>query len=130
MSQLFADALRQLREERGLSRSRLSRLTVRPGSEGVGEKTIQALESVPGRVPQAEIVEALAAALEVAPEVFYEYPIALARRDPEQARALLAGASAPDAPAVVRPIADARGLDRGRAPRPAGSDRSRGARGA
>lgn len=121
MPQLIADLLRELREERGLSRSRLSRLTVGPGNEGVGEKTIQALETFPGRVPQAEIVEALAAALEVPPETFYEYPIALARRDPARARELLTG---------VRPSAGAAVPDRGRAPRPAGSDRLRDARGA
>lgn len=122
MSQLIADALRELRQDRGLSRSRLSRLTVRPGNEGVGEKTIQALETFPGRVPQAEIIEALAAALEVAPERFYEYPIALARRDPAAARRLLE---------VATPASgSAAGVDRGRAPRPRGSSRSRDARGA
>lgn len=122
MPQLIADALRQLRKEQGLSRSRLSRLTVRAGDEGVGEKTIQALETFPGRVPQVEIVEALAAALGVAPERFYEYPIALARRDPARARALLQETTATPTAGAVAP------LDRGRAPRPRGSGQLRDAR--
>lgn len=75
------EALRSLRAERDLSRSRLSRLTVREGYEGVGEKTIEALETYPGRIPEATIIEALAHALDVTPETFYEWPIAVARRD-------------------------------------------------
>lgn len=79
---LLADALRDLRAERGnISRSKLSRLTVATGYEGVPEGTIKALETIPGRVPSAEILEALATALEVKPTTFYEYPLALARRE-------------------------------------------------
>lgn len=54
---------------------------------GVGEKTIQAIESTRGRVPEAGIIEQLAAALGVEPNDFYEYPIAVARRDRRRARA-------------------------------------------
>jgi hypothetical protein len=76
-----------LRELRGpMSRSHLSRLTVGPGQVYVGEKTIQALEEELGRVTKAEIIEALATALGVEPDVFYEYPIALAQREGRAAK--------------------------------------------
>ena len=81
MPRLMYEELRALREGAGLSRSRLSRLTVGPGDAGVGEKTIQALETYPGRIPEADIIETLARALGVEPGHFYEYPVALARRD-------------------------------------------------
>lgn len=80
MPTLIADVLRDLRVQRDLSRSQLSWLTVRQGKQAVGEKTIQALETAAGRVPEADIIEALAQALEVEPAAFYEYPIAVARR--------------------------------------------------
>lgn len=59
----------------------LSRQTAREGDAGVGEKTIEAIERNLGRVPEARIIEALARALAVQPDDFYEYPIAVARRD-------------------------------------------------
>lgn len=78
---LLADALKELRAERdNMSRSKLSRLTVRTGYEGVPEGTIKALENNPGRIPSAETLEALATALGIEPTDFYEYPVALARR--------------------------------------------------
>lgn len=82
MAELIADLLPALKEKRGLSWSELSRRTVAPGNPGIGEGTIKALvkEKHRGRVPDAEIIEALAAALDVEPGVFYEYPIAAARR--------------------------------------------------
>lgn len=83
---LLSDLLRELREERGLSRSQLSRLTVKEGYEGVPEATIRALEEKPGRVPAADTLQALASALGVDPGVFYEWPIALAKRDADAAR--------------------------------------------
>lgn len=74
--------LREFRERRGLSRSELSRLTVRPGFPGVPEATITALEMKPGRVPDADIIEELSHALDIKPEelAHFEYPIAVARR--------------------------------------------------
>jgi transcriptional regulator with XRE-family HTH domain len=84
---LIYDELRRIRQDRGLSRSQLSRLTVGPGYSGVPEKTIQALETYPGRVPDADIIEALASALGVPPEHFYEWPIAAARRSAKDLRA-------------------------------------------
>lgn len=80
MARLLMEVLRELREQRGLSRSQLSRATVRLGYEGVPEATIEALEVKPGRLPDADTLEALAAALDVEPGVFYEYPVAAARR--------------------------------------------------
>lgn len=78
VTQLLAEKLRALRGE--MSVRELSHATVRVGDLGVGERTIQLLEATPGRVPEADIIEALAAALDVNPEEFYEYPIAAARR--------------------------------------------------
>ena len=81
------NCLRGLRHERGLSRSQLSRLTVAVGQLGVSESTIEALETKPGRVPDACTLELLARTLDVEPDVFYEYPIAVARRDARARRA-------------------------------------------
>jgi len=75
------ERLRGLRLERAISRSELSRLTVSVGQLGVSESTIEALETKPGRVPDAGTLELLARTLDVAPDVFYEYPIAVARRN-------------------------------------------------
>lgn len=87
---LIHEALPLLREQRKLSRSRLSRMTVQPGNAGIGEKTIQALEDNPGRVPEARIIEAIANALGVPPEHFYEWPIAVARREAKERAAAAA----------------------------------------
>lgn len=80
MPELLARALRELREKREMSRKDLSFATVRLGYEGVPESTIESLEVKPGRVPDADTLEALAEALGVTPEHFYEWPIADARR--------------------------------------------------
>jgi transcriptional regulator with XRE-family HTH domain len=78
---LIREALRELREERRLSRSQLSRQTVAVGDLGVSESTIEALETKAGRVPDATTLETLARTLDVRPDTFYEYPIAVARRE-------------------------------------------------
>lgn len=78
--ELIAELLPRLMDEKGLSRAQLSHATVRPGFKGIGEGTLKTLAKYPGRVPDAEIIEAVAQALEVSPDAFYEYPIALARR--------------------------------------------------
>lgn len=76
---LIAQRLADLRQERKLSRLRLSWLTVREGFAGVPEGTIRYIETHPGAIPGKIIIEALAKALGVAPDSFYEYPIAKAR---------------------------------------------------
>jgi transcriptional regulator with XRE-family HTH domain len=78
---LIREALRELREQRHLSRSQLSRQTVAVGDPGVSESTIEALETKAGRVPDASTLESLARTLGVEPGTFYEYPIAVARRE-------------------------------------------------
>lgn len=80
MVELIHELLPALRRQQGWSVSVLSRKTVHPGDPGIGEKTIEAIERSPGRVPEARIIEALAQALGEVPERFYEYPIAAARR--------------------------------------------------
>lgn len=65
----------------GLNVSTLSRRTPIPGDGGVGEKTIQALLDNPGRVPETRVIEAVARALGDDHESYYEWPIAVARRD-------------------------------------------------
>lgn len=77
---LIRERLVQLRKERGWNREDLVQATVRLGFSGVRFKTLYAIEKEPGRVPQAHIIEALAAALDVRPDAFYEWPIAEARR--------------------------------------------------
>jgi transcriptional regulator with XRE-family HTH domain len=77
---LIREALRELREQQHLSRSQLSRQTVAVGDPGVSESTIEALETKAGRVPDASTLESLARTLDVQPDTFYEYPIAVARR--------------------------------------------------
>jgi transcriptional regulator with XRE-family HTH domain len=81
--ELIHQLLPRLRAERDWSTSVLSRMTVDAAShdEGVGEKTIQAIEKNAGRVPEARIIESLARALDIEPGQFYEWPIAVARRD-------------------------------------------------
>lgn len=86
MARLINEVLRELRGQHGLSRSQLSRRTVGVGHLGVSESTIEALETLPGRVPAASTLELLAAACDVEPEIFYEYPIAAARRTARLAR--------------------------------------------
>jgi transcriptional regulator with XRE-family HTH domain len=80
VAKLIREALRELRAQRNLSRSQLSRQTVAVGDPGVSESTIEALETKAGRVPDASTLESLARTLGVEPDTFYEYPIAVARR--------------------------------------------------
>jgi len=79
--ELISQKLRRLREAANMSRGTLSHATVRLGYAGVREVTIEAIEKTPGRVPDADIIEALARALDTDADDFYEYPIAVARRD-------------------------------------------------
>lgn len=81
-ARLLHELLPALRAERGLSQSGLSARTVKLGDQGIAVNTIQTYEKAKyaGRIPEVEILEALAGALEVDPGTFYEYPIALARR--------------------------------------------------
>lgn len=75
---LIHERLRELRKDRRLSQDALARLAT-----GVSVDTIRKYESSAraGSVPDVEILEALAFALEVNPaEAFYEWPIAVARR--------------------------------------------------
>lgn len=104
VARLLHEVLPALRRERGLSQMALARRTARPHDEGLSLSTIQAYEK-PGRagtVPELEILEALAHGLEVKPEVFYEYPLALARR---QARPGVSGRRAAR-PRSLRDAAD------------------------
>lgn len=87
VAQLIRDLLREVRNDRGWSRRELSWQTVRTGFDGVPESTIEALEVKAGRVPDAEIIRALAEALDLPLERFYEYPIALAREAAKQSEA-------------------------------------------
>ncbi len=82
MPALLRESLRELREQRGLSRDELSGITAANG-EHVTVGNIRKYEKEPGRVPGAEKIEALARALEVPPQVlaFHEYPIALAKKE-------------------------------------------------
>lgn len=80
---LLHEVLPTLRKERGLTQEALSRRTAREGDEGVALTTIQLYEKPrrAGVVPEVEILDALGRGLGVDPaEVFYEYPIAAARR--------------------------------------------------
>lgn len=88
MPLLLREALRELRDKRGMSRGALSRATVRLGYGGVPEATIEAYETRPGQVPKAEVLEVLAEALGVDPVEFYEWPIAVAKRDGGSTRSL------------------------------------------
>lgn len=89
VAKLIHERLREVRES-GVSFSVLARRTPTPGDDGIGEKTIAAIEKNPGRVPDATTLRALARALDVEPDDFYEWPIALARErsaaNPEAAR--------------------------------------------
>lgn len=73
------DHLRRLRSERKLSRSLLSRATVAFDGKGLAEATVKALEGGRNDAGPATI-EALAHGLQVPPETFPEYRLALARR--------------------------------------------------
>lgn len=81
MAELIFQLLPRLRAERDLGVPELARMTVRMGIHEVPQKSIEALESPQraGQVPKAATLIALAAALGVAPERFYEWPIAEAQ---------------------------------------------------
>lgn len=81
MAELLYELLPRLRKERDLTVPELSRMTIRMGISEIPEKSIQALESKAraGQVPKAHTLIALAKALEVEPETFYEWPIAEAQ---------------------------------------------------
>lgn len=83
MPKLIRDRLVELFSGRpDVNPSVLSRMTVVPGEDiGIGEKTIQAILRNPGRVPEARTLEAIARALGENHESYYEWPIAVARRD-------------------------------------------------
>lgn len=84
---LIADRLRELREKKGLKVADLADATVLLAGQGKGrrvsERLINLIEAERGRVSDADVIESLAAALDVdavdlAP---HEYPIAVARRE-------------------------------------------------
>ncbi len=82
MPELIYEAVRRMRDERGWSTAELAARTVITGVDiGIGAKTIEALEKNPGRLPEARTIECLARAFGVGPDVFYEWPIAVAQRD-------------------------------------------------
>lgn len=78
---LLRERLRTLREAKNMTRWDLARATVRLGYEGVPVATLVAYEKRPGQVPPADVLEILAEALGESPDVFYEYPLAVAKRD-------------------------------------------------
>lgn len=82
MAELLHELLPRLRKKQGLSQNDLSHLTATQGA-GVPVSTIQSYEKRAnvGRVPEAEILEAFARALGVEPAMFYEWPLAEARRN-------------------------------------------------
>lgn len=94
--ELFPQKLRRLRTEANLSPEQLAAQTVRDGKFAISAQRIRQQEASAGVVPDADKLEKLAAALDVKPEDFYEYPIAVARR---------AAASTPEA--IRRREADA-----------------------
>lgn len=75
----FPARLRRLRQDRGWSRSTLSRKTVDYDGRGLAEATVKAVEVGTNR-PGPDTIVALAHALGVAPEEFPEYRLALARQ--------------------------------------------------
>lgn len=91
----LASRLRQLRADRGMSRSQLARQTVRVDPAGVGlpEVTIKDLETRP-RQAKAATMELLALALDVEPETFVEYRLAIARRALDERQVGLEAAAA------------------------------------
>jgi transcriptional regulator with XRE-family HTH domain len=73
------DTIRRLREERGLSRSQLSRLTVGFDGQGIPEITIKSAEN--GSSQQTvRVLGAIAYGLGVSPNDWPEYRLAIARQ--------------------------------------------------
>lgn len=81
MPELFGQKVKRLREARGWTPDLLSAKTLVGDKLAVTPQGIKQAERAAGRVPDADIIEALAQALGVQPEDFYEYPIAVARRE-------------------------------------------------
>jgi hypothetical protein len=92
MPALITELLPELRAAKGWSAARLSEATA--PFKYVQPKTIESLEnpSNAGRVSEAWIYESLAAALGEEPSVFYEWPLAVARRDRPSTPAEIAAA--------------------------------------
>lgn len=87
MPKLIGDLLPELRLEYGMrtqgrkmGRAQLVREMARKGFDTT-EATIKAIESTPGRVPQASFLEGVHAVFGVPLDDVYEWPIALARRE-------------------------------------------------
>lgn len=105
---LIADLLPELRD--GMSRDRLVREMARAGYD-VSPGAIKAIESEPGRVPKARIIEGIAEVFGVPPTVFYEWPIA-AMRDGRPVQPVLtfpdAGVADESAPSIrLTPLREA-----------------------
>ncbi len=81
MVELFPQKLKRLREAKGWTPDLLSAKTMSGDTLAITPQGIKQAERAAGRVPEARTLEALAKALGVEPEEFYEYPIAVARRD-------------------------------------------------
>lgn len=81
MAKLIYELLPELRKKRDLTVPELSRITIRNGGTEVPQKSIEALESKSraGQIPKAHTLVALAKALDVPPDRFYEWPIAEAQ---------------------------------------------------
>jgi transcriptional regulator with XRE-family HTH domain len=82
----FGEQLRRVREDRGLSRDRLARLTARAptdthdGYPGLSTDAITKLEREPDRRPQDETIRALGEALDADTAEFPSYGLAVARQ--------------------------------------------------
>lgn len=115
MPELLYELLPRLRKERGMSQNDLSHRTAREGV-GVSVATIQSYEKASGMgtMPKAHILEAIAAALDVPPDVFYEWPIARTqamRGTPSsQPDTQPVKEPSPQARAIARELAYARGV--------------------
>lgn len=79
--ELFPQKLKRLRDAAGLSPEQLAALTVKDGKFGISAQRIRQIEGGAGVVPEADKIEILASVLRVTASEFYEYPIAVARRD-------------------------------------------------
>lgn len=80
MARLLFEVLPGLRKSKGWTVWNLAEATVLAGHP-IPQKSIEALESPAraGQLPKAATLRSLATALEVDPEVFYEWPIAIAQ---------------------------------------------------
>ena len=80
VAKLIYELLPELRAQRDLTVPELARITTRIAMD-VPQKSIEALESKAraGQIPKRHTLEALAAAMRIEPDVFYEWPIAVAQ---------------------------------------------------